>query len=148
MTKLFRSAPLKTKSDYIAFLKSLELESIYLTECQASFSRENLPKPQGKIPLQGKTEYGDPIIDKNRFTVRTTIEVSASTNVDKPPIATIRASFIVRFSIQSETIDTVLAKRFAKTNIKIVVWPYFREFVQNISSRFGMPPISIPIHVG
>ena len=33
---------------------------------------------------------------------------------------------------------------FKDNSIELVSWPYFREFVQNMISRMGFPPLTLP----
>lgn len=36
-------------------------------------------------------------------------------------------------------------RAFANTNGMLNVWPYWREFVQSITSRAGLPPLTLPL---
>jgi len=37
-----------------------------------------------------------------------------------------------------------LADRFTTSELRLVVWPYFRQFVWDMTARMSIPPITIP----
>ena len=34
---------------------------------------------------------------------------------------------------------------FARVNLPVNTWPYFREFVHSMISRMGLPPVVLPL---
>jgi hypothetical protein len=59
----------------------------------------------------------------------------------------IRASFVLLYSVSSfDGIDDEHIEAFAAINGVFNAWPYWREFVQNTTSRMGLAkPIVIPV---
>ncbi len=41
--------------------------------------------------------------------------------------------------------STKQIKAFAATNGMLNVWPYWREFVQSLTNRAGLPPLTLPL---
>jgi len=60
------------------------------------------------------------------------------------------AEFDAFFSVEPLTeYPEDYAARFAKTEAKIIVWPFLREFVADVTTRMGMSPaIQIPLLLG
>jgi preprotein translocase subunit SecB len=44
-----------------------------------------------------------------------------------------------------EPIHQALAERFIKSFLGVIVWPYFRQFVFDLSARMAIPPITLPL---
>ena len=42
-------------------------------------------------------------------------------------------------------IDRVLAERFVKSELKLVMWPFFRQFVFDTTGRMAIRPITVPL---
>jgi len=140
---------IKARKDYIRFLKSLEVEQVFLSECKASFDRARfVAKSSKQISLSGRTRFGDPDISASGFSVSAAIEVLIGAEKTAEPIGKVQATFFLKFSMMGEKPDHEHIIRFAKTNIKIIIWPFFREFVHNLTARFGIPHVTIPIHAG
>jgi preprotein translocase subunit SecB len=64
---------------------------------------------------------------------------------EKDPAISVFASFLVNYEVleafkQQEKLSELL-KRMAILN----VWPYWREFVQTMTSRMGLPPFPVPL---
>ncbi|MCX5644598.1 MAG: hypothetical protein NTZ17_07915 [Phycisphaerae bacterium] len=58
----------------------------------------------------------------------------------------IGATFVLWYSIDSkEGLDDKALGSFATLNGTYNAWPYWREFVQSVTSRMGLPPLTIPV---
>jgi preprotein translocase subunit SecB len=58
----------------------------------------------------------------------------------------IEAELVLLYSIKDiEGLDDSSFKSFAELNGTYNAWPYWREFVQNVTSRMGLPPLTIPV---
>jgi hypothetical protein len=42
-------------------------------------------------------------------------------------------------------VDRVLAERFTKSELRLILWPYFRELVHDMCGKMGIPPLTIPL---
>lgn len=46
---------------------------------------------------------------------------------------------------KSEELSKDFWNIYKKATLPLIVYPYFREFVQNITSRMNIPPLTLPI---
>jgi hypothetical protein len=53
-------------------------------------------------------------------------------------------SFILHFH-GDRAVDQSLAKQFTASELRLVVWPYFRQFVSDITARMSIPPVNVPL---
>ena len=42
-------------------------------------------------------------------------------------------------------IDKALAKRFTASDLPVIMWPFFRQFVFDMTARMSIPPIMLPL---
>ena len=64
--------------------------------------------------------------------------------VDKSPVL-IEATFLLTYAIENEGPTEREAEAFAAATATYNVWPYWREFVQSMTTRMGLPGITIPL---
>jgi len=58
----------------------------------------------------------------------------------------VEARFVVTYMVRSdEGLTQANFDAFAERNGIYNVWPYWREFVQSITARMGLPPLTIPV---
>ena len=64
----------------------------------------------------------------------------------EPPLR-IQASFVLEYSLtSSEGLTKDNYDAFAELNGVHNVWPYWREYVQSVATRMGLPPLAIPVY--
>lgn len=82
------------------------------------------------------------------------VEADATVEGDDEDQLDVVASFVLSYSVSrpntTEGNDRVLLdaadlRAFAEFNATYNAWPYWREFLQSISSRFGLPAVTVPI---
>lgn|SRR5574341_186834 len=56
----------------------------------------------------------------------------------------IKCTYDVHFH-SSSPVRREFVRRFTDSDLRIVVWPYFRQFVSDLTSRMGIPPVTIPL---
>lgn len=62
------------------------------------------------------------------------------------PVLTMDASFVLTYQIDRfEGLTEEGFEQFANLNGIYNAWPYWREFVQNMIGRMGLPPLTIPV---
>lgn len=75
--------------------------------------------------------------------------IAASTKQDakkQPPAVLLVATFVLNYKIDSfDGLTDDNLRVFANTNGVFNAWPYWREFVQNMTVRMGIPPIVAPV---
>jgi preprotein translocase subunit SecB len=128
--------------EYADFLKSLQLHVISLKESSCDIDR--VPYWQHKernLSYKMSAECVD--IDSDYFDVRAKIEVAMVGGKQRVHLIKIVASFDLHF--HADSILKPLVDRFCKSDVRLIVWPYFREYVSDVSSRMYVPPVILPL---
>jgi len=64
----------------------------------------------------------------------------------KNSFLSIDATFFLLYRLDgAEGLDDMALSSFADLNGTYNAWPYWREFVQSITSRMDLPPLTIPV---
>jgi preprotein translocase subunit SecB len=131
--------------DYKAYSKilgKLELKEIYLESCSVSHNREDILKQKNlKVAVKDKASH---IQQENKLIVTHKYDLNVKTPETKRGFALkISICFVLIFhtevSISKDFFDV-----FQKINLPLNSWPYFREFVQNMTQRMNIPPLTLP----
>ena len=132
-------------ADYKAFISSLQLYTIGLAESSCEINRdgywEDGEEQSISYKLISKPLKSDH--EKGHFDVRSRLEVAISRGKSKPPVLRVSAAFDLHFHANSLTKDFV--EKFCESEIRLIVWPYFREYVTNITARMHIPPVILPL---
>jgi hypothetical protein len=74
------------------------------------------------------------------------LQVKASEG-ENQPLVRIRAKFELRYRVPSDyPLMRMELAAFARVNGIYNAWPYFREIVQNITGRMGLPSLILPVY--
>lgn len=133
-------------SQYHKYLKNTKLLEISLIKSSSNLVREKLAVESFGLE--------NPIIDLEdnyKFTSKNDIyiitvqwQLTAKFEKDKDNFLDITAVYSVILGKKNE-----LPKKFwdiyKKATLPLIVYPYFREFIQNITSRMNIPPLTLPI---
>lgn len=125
-------------------IQHLELEDIYLLEAKIE-SDSSTRSPKGaELDYKFDTE----IMSKkdNILYIKCTFMVMAHRKqVRVKNLMRIKATFVLKYSIEDDKkLSTDDIDNFAKINPLYNAWPYWRELVQNLTSRMGFPTLTIP----
>lgn len=81
------------------------------------------------------------------------ISAGLSEEIEKNPAelekhvrAEITASFIAEYQLTCDNLEQEAIEEFAKVNAGFNVWPYWREYVQNLCSRMHLPIAILPLY--
>jgi hypothetical protein len=84
------------------------------------------------------------ILDRVMFTMRAFGKDDPQK--EESAFLTIAADFLLVYSITDVSdLDDASFRSFAELNGTYNAWPYWREFVQNITSRMDLPTLTIPV---
>jgi len=126
---------------------SVEIKSLILIDCAASRSTD---LPEGG---RRKAELGVPrvahIFSEEKQGLQVQIEfgltIKALDSVDEK--LDIKATFAIDYFVKTTAKFTEPEyQTFAELNGVHNAWPFWREFVLNLTSRMGIRPIMIPVH--
>lgn len=130
-------------ADYQTFITSLELYMIGLAESACEINRKNYwGKDEGKR-VSFKLSSKPVSIDKTHFDVRSTIALTMIGEKSKATVVKITATFDLHF--HADPLEKDLVDKFCESDIRLIVWPYFREYVSSTIARMHVPPVILPL---
>jgi len=124
------------------------LEEIYLTE--ATFRRAVAIVYPEALSLEHKcsTEFLSFDKDKKLFFILCNFQIVAlNSQAPDKLVMKIEASFCTSYFVKSLPDDSLIDdfEYFMTINPISNAWPYWREFVQNMSARMGFPVLTVPL---
>jgi preprotein translocase subunit SecB len=137
-------------SEYEEFLESLEPFSVGLNSCSTSLDRkvhrqirEKKLRPVSHIASNYSVDW----VGKEAFDVIAEMRVTAEHPQTKARLLLVECKFETHFHGAKPIHENHVA-RFAQGEFRVVVWPYFREFISSMTTRMGIPPLLIPAVIG
>jgi preprotein translocase subunit SecB len=125
--------------------KQVELKNIFLLDAKIA-SDPSTRSPRGaSLKYNFDTEIIKREEDNLLIVCNFTVSAFRKDNPDNV-IMNIEAKFALEYSIQDpKKLKTNDIDDFIKISPLDTAWPYWREFVQNLTSRMGFPALIIPI---
>jgi preprotein translocase subunit SecB len=136
-------------SKYDRFLESIEPFSVGLNSCSASLNRLlnwRVRKKKLRPVSQISSSYRVDWIGEEGFDVIGELRVTTEHPETKERILHVECIFEVHFHGE-KPIRKEYVERFAQGELRVFVWPYFRQFVADTTGRMGIAPLLIPITV-
>ncbi len=139
-----KPTPITADNEYTRFLKSIEPVIISLVESRFRADRDQYFNEESKrlsiawrcIPFKVKDDC---------FDAHATLVVKlGSAKARSKPSVEINATFEMHFH-GAKPINRAFVDRFADSEVRLVIWPYFREYVSSVSGRMYIPPIILPL---
>jgi preprotein translocase subunit SecB len=127
--------------EYNAILDQIQLQDISLEECSAKIRRDRIAKAD-KIFLKGRISYEKE--GENLVRIIHKYELVASSDAKRDFALKISGIFRLSYSSKVPLPDTFL-EIFIDRTVPLHTWPYFREFVQNMTQRMNVPPLTLPL---
>lgn len=144
----------KKKSDdelnsttYELFLRSVRLYSLGLDSISASLDRDaywDNMREADSILREISASYTAKDIEGDHFNVVAEYKLTVRRKGDQDSALFINCQYSAHFHADGEC-DEIMADRFANSEAKIIMWPYFRNLVSETSGRLHIPPITIPL---
>lgn len=135
-----------TKEKYAEIIGKIKLNAMYLKSSSGEIDRDAF--------FQGKeAEHLINIIDEPSMAVkdndtvdvihRYCVEMMLKT-AEVKAAGKIECAFCLNYSPAS-CFSPEFFEEFKKANLHINTWPFFREFVYNMTARMNIPPITLPL---
>lgn len=140
------SPPSKPKT-YETFLRSVKLYSLALDEVSAKLNRNMYWKYSRKseaIIREIKSNYKAINLEDDHFDVEGNFELTISLKAGTAKILAITCTYSAHFHA-ADDYDEEATSHFAGSEAKVIIWPYFRHLVSDITSQMHIPPINIPL---
>jgi len=135
---------IKADAGYTQFLKSIEPITIFLLESRFRVDRDRLFKERsGKVSVAWKCVPVE--VGGDYFEADASLKVKAGRATGKSkPYVEIDATFRLHLHAPKPIIRAFI-DRFTDSEVRILIWPYFREYVTNITGRMSIPPVVLPL---
>ena len=128
--------------DYREILSTLNLEDISLLEGGMKLRKDKLGK-QLELAIKETSKYE---IENNNLIVNYKSVFKGLNEETKEAGVTITAFHEIIYSLSGEKeVTPEFMDKFAQYSISITIWPFFREFVQNMVSKAHLPPLTLPL---
>jgi len=134
-----------SRQKYQEALGGVQLEGLVLDECSAELRREKLLTSTSRSltlavsdepRVQAKSDHG--------FIIEQKYKLVAKPSNERAYALRLTCKFVLTYSSDGEVSDQFL-EIFTSNNVSLNSWPYFRELVQNLTQRMGMPPLTVPL---
>jgi hypothetical protein len=134
--------PKISPEEYRKILEALELDTLYLSELSSKFREEFLSQSL-KLEIDEKESF---VQENNILKVVYTFKLTAKDDSMEEPGITLHARYTVRYQVTKEVqVTKEFMKVFSDLTIGMLLWTYFRELVNNMVYRMGMPPLVLPL---
>lgn len=138
-----------TNEQYLDFIKTVQLKGLGIEHASFSIQRYLIGEAisQGK-QLQGGfvTSFYISANESSRFVVDATTEVKQKTPDGVMDLVSINCTFSALFECQSGS-ELPLREYFAQNQVKIILWPYIRQFVTESSNHMSISQILLPLTI-
>lgn len=126
---------------YSKILSNLDFSEIYLESSSTDIKRQDFFKHKDlTIELNDRASFEQ---TDNRLRVVHRYYLKAIESEQKAVALKINATFCLIFQTKG-TIEKEFFDIFKKVNLPLNSWPYLREFVQNMTQRMNIPPLTLP----
>ena len=134
--------PKISPEEYKKTLDNIDVESIYVTDVKAKNDSKYLDKNL-QIDIKEKEKFDQ---EEKGLKVLYTISLKGkSPNFDKPAVEISVTYNIYYYKKKKLQISEDFFEPFSKFILGMMVWTYFREFVQNMIGRMNLPPLTLPL---
>ncbi len=136
--------PPLSPNEYRKELKQVDLDKIQLESCSVKFKRERFSedKEQIKIDVSSKVNYK--IVNPGYAVFMEQFILTGTKTIKRDYIIKIDCTLSVTLKRTGGEFKEDFLKTYSMVNLNLVLWPYFREFVHNITYRLGIPPLILP----
>jgi len=131
---------------YEEFLSALGSVILGLDKCSATLNRPaywGLNERRKDTVRTYRTDYKLERVQKSYFNVSAQLRLTIRDS--KTDVTVLETECVFYGHIHGkEPINEANAKRFTDSHLRIVMTPYFRQFVSDITARMSIPPIILP----
>jgi preprotein translocase subunit SecB len=144
-----KNLPSKPDGQYSSFLRGIKLVALGMEGCSATLNRGLFWDLDEKklISRRITADYQLLTVEKNFFNVSAKFKLSVEDKQGTSTALLIECEYTVHFHSAGSAIAKEFAQRFTDSELRLIVWPYFRQFANDITSRMTIPPIVIPLSV-
>jgi preprotein translocase subunit SecB len=128
---------------YPSFLRSLELFSISLSDSNFHGDRiQYFESSKHELDVDWRTELADQW--EESFDVRAIVTIRISAPKTKKDLFALTATYVLHVHAPSP-LDPQHLKRFTDSEVRLIIWPYVREYATSFFGRMHVPPAILPV---
>ena len=142
-----KSSRTSRDQQYAAFLKGIKLLGFGMQDSHTTQNRAAYADlyEKGRLTRRISTEYRTLSVEPDFFNASAKLTLTVEDRKSNaPPIVTVECTYVAHFHCDGRQISEDLAQRFTESELRLVVWPYFRQFVNDMTARMAIEPILIP----
>lgn len=132
---------------YEQFLKSVRPIGLGLLESSSKLDRRLYGQLMGQKNRHGRlisTEYKLVAASSGYFDATGKFSLAVAESQKATPVLVIEALYETHFHCKAP-VQKEMAERFVASELRLVMWPYFRELVFDLCGKMSIPPITIPL---
>ena len=135
-----RKKPAVTPEEYRKMIEGIELQNIFVQNANISLNRKFVSRELA-VTIEDSSSFQN--LENKNIEVNHNYKLIAKKPKGGNHIK-INCSFCLNFSSEKPFTNNFF-EIFSKLNLPINSWPYFREFVQNMTQRMNVPPLTLPL---
>lgn len=129
-------------------IAKVEIEDVHLVEANAE-TKVRSPSDTGAVDLlvNREAEISEHQEENGTFFVMAKMKAQlVPEQAKEEPLVSIETSFELQYRLpEGFHVDPETLTAFAETNGIYNAWPYWREFIQSMFVRMGLPPLVLPL---
>ena len=127
---------------YREILSGISLDRIYLFSLKVDFDDSLMPDDI-ELKIREKPSY---ILEENNLIITYEYELKGISANNNTRFFKIKSIFKIIYFVENlADINDEFFEIFSQFTLEMLMWPYFRELVQNITSRMSIPPLTLPM---
>lgn len=136
--------------EYPEFLASLDPVIVGLDSTECSLNRKAFWSPSSDARRVLSSKYTLANVGSDYFDIQAAFTMALQWSENDGPMVQplkITCTFYGHFHA-AVPINRDHAQRFTETESWLMFWPFFRQFVSDITARMSIPPVLIPLALG
>ena len=151
MTTTKKARTTQNDKAYEGFLQSLELVSLALRSCSSQLNRDayfDITFGKNRKALRSlRDTYSVTSFDETYFEAEGRFALTVSSGTDDPPVLMIE--FVYEIHMHGKPpLSKEMADRFTKSELRLILIPFARQFISTLSAQMAIPPVLIPLAAG
>lgn len=141
-----KNSSISSNGAYERFIRGLKLIALGLENSAArlerdayTFARRDRKEPVRRI----QADYRVSDIGKGFFDCLASFNLIFEHPESKDLLLRVDSVFRCHFHTDSKNSEE-MARRFVTAEFKLIIWPYFRQFVTDTTTRMGIAPVTVP----
>lgn len=130
--------------EYGLFLKNIGLRRVYLKRAKYElFTLEEIPENKS-ISIQFSSQPECKLEGKEKLVILHGFQIVGNIKNAGEKLFKIEGEFCLEYSVKEVPAEEMM-DQFVKRHHVMHVWPYMREFIQNVTRRMEIPPLVLPL---